>query len=287
MTAGREGGTAGALGLLRTSHAEREQAIDVLKAAFVQGRLTKDEFDLRVGQVLASRTYADLDALSADIPDGVTSAQPSAEHTREPGRVLSFKTAARVGAVGAGPSMASAAVMLVQSGEVPGVIGVLLVGVTGLVVAGLLAALLMLLSWIVRRAQREAAPGPPSGPAGLASRRRAPGRQLPSAAHDPLYMVKRPGTACLAYGLARFRAAVTFWPWTAADSGGAACYAVCTELAPMACPARSARATATSRARWDGLEPGFGVNMNRPTYWPLLNVRSSTSSSGKPNSSTG
>ena len=115
MTAGREDGTAGALGRLRTSHADREQAVDVLKAAFVQGRLTKDEFDLRVGQVFASRTYADLDALTADIPDGVTSAEPPAGHAREPGRMLSFKTAARVGAVGASPSMASAAVVLVQS----------------------------------------------------------------------------------------------------------------------------------------------------------------------------
>ena len=32
------------------------------------GLLTKDEFDLRVGQALASRTYADLGALTADIP---------------------------------------------------------------------------------------------------------------------------------------------------------------------------------------------------------------------------
>jgi hypothetical protein len=30
----------------------------VLKAAFVQGRLTKDELDARVGQAFASRTYA-------------------------------------------------------------------------------------------------------------------------------------------------------------------------------------------------------------------------------------
>ena len=51
MAAGREDGTAGALGRLRTSRAEREQVIDVLKAAFVQGRLAKDEFDLRVSQV--------------------------------------------------------------------------------------------------------------------------------------------------------------------------------------------------------------------------------------------
>ena len=187
MTAGREDGTAGALGRLRTSRADREQAIDVLKAAFVQGRLTKGEFDSRVGQVLASRTYADLDALTSDIPDGVTSAEPSAEHAPEPGRVLGFKTAARLGAVGALPSMGSAAVVLMQSSAVPAVAGVLLVGLTGLLVAALLAALLTLLSWIVRRSQREATQGqgPPSGPAGLGSRRKAPTRQLPTARHDP------------------------------------------------------------------------------------------------------
>jgi Domain of unknown function (DUF1707) len=60
---------------LRASTADREQAIDVLKAAFVQGRLAKDEFDLRVSQVLASRTYADLTVLTADIPAGLAGAQ--------------------------------------------------------------------------------------------------------------------------------------------------------------------------------------------------------------------
>jgi len=70
--------TAGAGGHshLRASHVDREQAIEVLKAAFVQGRLGKDEFDLRVGQVLASRTYADLAVLTGDIPAGLTRAQP-------------------------------------------------------------------------------------------------------------------------------------------------------------------------------------------------------------------
>jgi Domain of unknown function (DUF1707) len=185
VTAGREDGTAGELGRLRTSHAEREQAIGVLKAAFVHGRLTKDEFDLRVGQVLVSRTYADLDALTADIPDGVTSAVPPAAPARGPGRVLSVKTAARVGAVGAGPSMASAAVVLLQSGGVPAVAGVLLVGLTGVFVAGLLTALLMLLSGIVRCAQRGAGLGPPSGPDGQGARRRARTRPLPAAKRDP------------------------------------------------------------------------------------------------------
>lgn len=55
-------------GRLRASHADREQVIDTLKAAFVEDRLTKDEFDARVGDALASRTYADLTALTADLP---------------------------------------------------------------------------------------------------------------------------------------------------------------------------------------------------------------------------
>ena len=40
----------------------------MLKAAFVQGRLAKDEFDLRIDRVLRSRTYADLNALTGDLP---------------------------------------------------------------------------------------------------------------------------------------------------------------------------------------------------------------------------
>jgi hypothetical protein len=188
VTAGREDWRAGALSHLRASHADREQAIEVLKAAFVQGRLTKNEFDLRVGQVFASRTYADLGVLTADIPGWVTSAQPSAEHAREPGRMLSFRTAARVGAVCAIPSMASAGVVMMHSSGVPAVADVLLVGLTGVFVAGLLAALLMFLSWVVRRSQRVSAQGPPSGPVGLASKRQAPARQLPSARHGPWHM---------------------------------------------------------------------------------------------------
>ena len=53
---------------LRASHADRERVVDALKAAFVQGRLAKDEFDSRVAQTLAARTYSDLTSLTADIP---------------------------------------------------------------------------------------------------------------------------------------------------------------------------------------------------------------------------
>ena len=63
-------------GRFRASHADREHVLDVLKTAFVQGLLTKDEFDMRVSQTFASRTYAELAALIADIPAGLIGAQP-------------------------------------------------------------------------------------------------------------------------------------------------------------------------------------------------------------------
>ena len=62
-------------GHLRACHADREQVIGVLKAAFVQGRLGKDELDARVGQALAAWTYADLAALTADLPAALAAAQ--------------------------------------------------------------------------------------------------------------------------------------------------------------------------------------------------------------------
>jgi hypothetical protein len=62
-------------GLLRASHADREHVIDALTAAFVRGELAKDEFDLRVGQTFASRTYAELAAVTADLPARLATAQ--------------------------------------------------------------------------------------------------------------------------------------------------------------------------------------------------------------------
>jgi hypothetical protein len=55
---------------MRASTADRERAIDVLKAGFAEGRLTADEYNERVGQVYGSRTYAELGALTADLPIG-------------------------------------------------------------------------------------------------------------------------------------------------------------------------------------------------------------------------
>lgn len=63
-------------GSLRASYADREQAVEALKDAFAQGRLDKDELDGRLGQAFASRTYAELAAVTADIPTGSARAEP-------------------------------------------------------------------------------------------------------------------------------------------------------------------------------------------------------------------
>ncbi|HEY3957672.1 MAG TPA: DUF1707 domain-containing protein [Streptosporangiaceae bacterium] len=70
-------------GRLRASHADRDRVIEALKAAFVQGRLAKDEFDLRMNRTFGSRTYADLAPLTADLPAGPGRGRPgSAEPVR-------------------------------------------------------------------------------------------------------------------------------------------------------------------------------------------------------------
>ncbi len=61
-------------GRLRASHADRKQVIEVLKDAFAQGRLSRHELDSRAGRALASRTYAELAAVIADIPAGPAAA---------------------------------------------------------------------------------------------------------------------------------------------------------------------------------------------------------------------
>ncbi len=66
---------------LRAGHADREQVIETLKDAFVHGRLTRDEFDVRAGRALVARTRAELAALTADIQAGPAVAGPACPPT--------------------------------------------------------------------------------------------------------------------------------------------------------------------------------------------------------------
>jgi hypothetical protein len=85
---GEDTTAAGDRGRMRASRLDRERVIELLKVAFVQGRLTQDELDTRVGQTLASRTYADLAALIADIPAESAAAEPATELASSPARTM-------------------------------------------------------------------------------------------------------------------------------------------------------------------------------------------------------
>jgi Domain of unknown function (DUF1707) len=76
--------TAAGRGHLRAARADRERVIEVLKTAFLQDRLDQDEFGARVGLALAARTYADLAALTADLPADLAAAGPPAVVTSRP-----------------------------------------------------------------------------------------------------------------------------------------------------------------------------------------------------------
>ncbi len=119
-----EPGAQAAAARLRASRADHERVIGLLKAAFVQGRLARDEFDARVGQALASRTYAELAAVTADIPAALIEAVPRCPPARTRGRV-SLNTAITAGAcVALAANVGMLAALLLGSA-----VGVLLVGV--------------------------------------------------------------------------------------------------------------------------------------------------------------
>ena len=69
------------------SPAGREQVIEVLKTAFAQGRLTMDEFGTRIDQAFTSQTYAELTAVTADLPAGLMAVRPPRQLARPRPRV--------------------------------------------------------------------------------------------------------------------------------------------------------------------------------------------------------
>ena len=182
MAAGTEGDSN-----LPMSHVGREQVLDALKAAFVQGRLAKDEFDLRVGQVL--KAYAELDAVTADIPARLLPAKPLETIRKSHNK----KLIQRGIAAGAGGSVALTATIAVAARGNP-VISVVVVGAVGVFVAGLLTVLLMLVSWVLESAaSRQPSPGLPPGPSGMAAQRLESADPAGSSAqidHDPPHLAE-------------------------------------------------------------------------------------------------
>jgi Domain of unknown function (DUF1707) len=160
-------------GHLRAAHADREQVIGTLKAAFIQGRLTEGELDVRVGQALASRTYAELAAITADLPTALAGTPPPGKtipaQAQPPNKVLLWG--------------AWAVVLLTigfMVGAIPGSpLFALVVGTLPLLIAAPVAGSLTLDSWREKRSRGQLLPRPAqSGQALEGERDAGPGNDL-------------------------------------------------------------------------------------------------------------
>ncbi|HEV2637305.1 MAG TPA: DUF1707 domain-containing protein [Actinocrinis sp.] len=68
----------------RVGYDEREAAAERLRIAAGDGRLTLDELEVRLDAALAARTYADLDEITADLPQQTgNGSAPAARPVRE------------------------------------------------------------------------------------------------------------------------------------------------------------------------------------------------------------
>ena len=207
-------------GRLRASHADREQVVGVLKAAYIQGRLAGDELAERAGLALAAQTYSDLAALTADLPAGLdlapapaaspAAAQPLPARTRNP----AVHRAVTAGAGAIAVTMVAAAAAAVIAGQpaaalILAVVIVVLAAAATAFVASLIAVAVGLESRHRNRSRRPrpAAAGPGRGLTrpGALPRRGRTDREL-AAGHgraEPAGLVLAGSARCLRRGRAR------------------------------------------------------------------------------------
>jgi hypothetical protein len=73
-------------GSLRASDADRDQVANLLSTAYAEGRLTREEHDERVDQLMAAKTFDDLIPITRDLvaigtPSAVATPQPTSRFT--------------------------------------------------------------------------------------------------------------------------------------------------------------------------------------------------------------
>lgn len=159
MTAGSgDEGTPAAPGRghLRASHADRERVVGTLKAAFVQGRLTKEELDARVGQAFVSRTYGELAAPIADLPAGLADKPRTSPVIRARKRPPMRKVIAGTVLVVPPPVMVGAAILVGSDAFSKVAVAVAM----AFFMAWMVAGVQLLVTWHDRRAQGQQPPKP-------------------------------------------------------------------------------------------------------------------------------
>ena len=194
-------------GRWRASRADREQVVDALKAAFVQDRLTADELDERVGRALAARTYADLAALTTDLPaDPAPARQPAPAQQPAPARQpapapqpaparrpqnTAASRAVKAGAAAIGVTVIAFGAVIAVAGEpaaavIIAVFMVVLAAVATAVVASLIHLALKLESRQRSRRRGQHPSGPKSGAGGHSA------QHLQAPEPDPVRPPRRP-----------------------------------------------------------------------------------------------
>ena len=142
-------------GHLRAGHDDREQVISELKAAFVQGRLDQDELEERTARAVVSRTYAELAALTADIPAPAPVTASTAAIS--PGRTLGLA------AKRAGICLLAAAAMMEAAFLTRNFLLIVAATFAALGAAGFLGYGIID-AWEERRNREQLTPGPGRGP---------------------------------------------------------------------------------------------------------------------------
>jgi uncharacterized protein DUF1707 len=94
---------------LRAADADRDRVAEMLRRAAAEGRISFDELDERISRVYAAKTFADLQALTSDLPGPAVSAPAPATARYQPPEVPagthppSFSVAILSGTKRAGP----------------------------------------------------------------------------------------------------------------------------------------------------------------------------------------
>ena len=94
---------------MRAADTDRDHTAEVLRRAAAEGRITFEELDDRIGQAYAAKTFADLEALTRDLPGAGARAPVPAMPRYQPAEVPagtqppSFSVAIMSGAQRAGP----------------------------------------------------------------------------------------------------------------------------------------------------------------------------------------
>jgi hypothetical protein len=127
-------------GHLRCSTLDREQVVEVLKAAFVQDRLSKDEFEARIGQALAVLTCAELAAVIADIPAGLVGARSARPPARTRARLSMNQAVTAGGCVTLAGNFGMVLALLSGNGVAVGVVAVLFVVAATLAIWAMIVA---------------------------------------------------------------------------------------------------------------------------------------------------